>query len=103
MLALKAPKAKFGDRRRSVLQQALPIGGIDPGVSDDLRAVERTNVFFVGLDDLSIASLASRPFFHQERFDRLRAQGRVRQWTRMVMAFSVWWSLIGFSSRLISP
>jgi hypothetical protein len=50
MLALRAGIAQFADRRGGVGQQARLVSGINPGSRYHPRAVARTNLLFVGID-----------------------------------------------------
>jgi hypothetical protein len=50
MLALSTGVAQFPDRRGGVGQQALLVSGIDPGSCDHSRAIARTDLVLVGID-----------------------------------------------------
>ena len=51
MIADPADMAERAHGLGGVLQQGVPEGGIGPGFGDDLRAVVRADLGFVGLDD----------------------------------------------------
>ena len=50
VFALAAGIAEFADGGRCVLEKTCAIGGVGPSLGDDARAITRTNLFLVGLD-----------------------------------------------------
>src|SRR5437763_10012283 len=62
-----------------MLEEAPLVGWIDPGARHHFRTIERTNVLLVRayqrVDDIA----GDQPFFHEERLERHRPRGRIRQ------------------------
>ena len=67
-------------------------GGIDPGLRDDARAVARTDLGLVGVDDRVERRPIDQAFLDEQRFERLDPQ---RQVGRDCLVFVV----IGFRHR----
>ena len=76
--ALAADVAELGDRRGRVGQQALLVGGVDPGARHHARAVARPDLVLVGVDQRVERGRIDQPLLDQQRFERLHPQGRVR-------------------------
>ena len=77
MLALAALVAQLGDRRRGVGQQAGAIVRIGPGAGDHARAIARADLVFIRLDDGVEGRGIHKALVHQQRFQRLHAQGEI--------------------------
>ena len=73
LLTLPAGKAELGDRRGAVIQQALLVGGVDPGPRDDLCPIARTNLVLVGIHQHIQCGGIHQPLFHQQRLERFDA------------------------------
>ena len=74
VLALDSAESEFGNRGGRVLKQPAFVGGVAPCARDDLGAVKRPDVVLVSLDDPIDGVAGQQAFFHQQRFDRFRAQ-----------------------------
>jgi hypothetical protein len=74
---------EFRDRSRGIGQQALLVGRIDPGLRYHPRAVARTDLMLVGIDQCIKSCRIDQPLLDQQRFERLDAKGEVRR-NRMV-------------------
>ena len=71
--------AELRDRGSRIGQQALLVGGIDPGPCYHPRAVARADLVLVGIDQRIERRRIDQPFFDQQRFERLDSQGKVRR------------------------
>ena len=79
VLALLAAETEFRDRLVGVRQQALLVGGINPGPRHHLRAVARANLVLVGVDQRVERGPIDQSLFDEQRFQRLHSQGHVRR------------------------
>jgi hypothetical protein len=73
MIAGARDVAERGDRRRRVLDQCLLERRIGPCLGDDLRAIVRTDLGLVGLDDGIERGWLYIALFGQDRFERADA------------------------------
>ena len=70
-------------------QQALLVGGIDPGPGHDARAVARAHLVLVRVDQRVERGTIDQALFDQKRFQRLDPQGRIGRNDLMVVAVFV--------------
>ena len=63
------------DRRRSVVDESLPEGGIDPGTGHDLGAIKRSHLSLEERQDAVHSLAGDDPLLDQKRFERERASG----------------------------
>lgn len=84
---LTAEIAERADRRRAVLQQELLELRIRPGPGDDLRAVARTDLVLIAIDDRVQGGRIDQPFLRQQRFQRPHAQIGIRK-VGVIVAFA---------------
>ena len=77
VLALCPRISEFRDRQTGVRKQPLLVARIDPGTRHDSRAIARSNLVFISVDDGVEGGGIDESFLHEQRFERLRTQRRL--------------------------
>src|SRR5262249_14601210 len=80
VLALAPDVAELGDRSRGVLEQALLVARIDPGLRDDARAVTRPDLRLVRVGERVEGSGVDEALVDEERLERPHAELQVAPW-----------------------
>jgi hypothetical protein len=65
-------ESKLGHRRRTVLEQALLVGGIDPRARNDARTVPRSDLVLERVDEHVERGWIDKPLFDEQRNRRPR-------------------------------
>ncbi len=86
VLALAPAIAQLGDGRSGVVQKAGLVGRIAPSPGDHPRAVARTDLVLIGVDDRIQGGRIDQALLDHQRFQRLDPQGPVR---RRLLAMAV--------------
>jgi len=75
--ALHSGITELSDRAGPISEEASLVFGVDPRTSDDPRAVARTNLVLIGIDQGVECSLIDEPLLDKQRFERHYAQSWV--------------------------
>jgi hypothetical protein len=86
VLSLHAAIPELGDGLIGIHQQALLVSGVGPRAGHYLRAVTRTNLVFVRVNQGIERCPVDQSLLNEQRFQRLHSQGRVRRNYLMSMA-----------------
>jgi acyl-CoA hydrolase len=81
VLALQSSITQLGDRSVRIGEKPLLVSGIRPGTRHYSGAIARPNFVFVGVDQRIKRRAVDQPFFNEERFECLYAQGWIRRRT----------------------
>jgi len=93
MLALAAAVAELRDGGGGVGQQAFLICGIDPGARYHSRAVARSDLVLLRVDERIERSAIDQSLFDEQRFERLDTQSEVG---RNFLVIVIVWMMMGF-------
>jgi len=102
MVADPADMTECAHRPGSVIQQGLFEGRVRPGLGDNLRAIVRADLRFVGLDNGIERGRFDIAFFGQDRLERAHAQLGLRQFRMVVMMVVVVVIIVAHRTKIVA-